>query len=338
MADKSIRIRAFALVMGSAFFFGAVPFAPQAARARAQPPDAEIFARVDDRTISLREYRAALATGVRQKFYHGRPPEAELARLGREVGERLIMEVLLSAEAQRREIEPDRAAIARQISEYEQRYAANEQWQRARGDVLPQLTAELERRSRLARLETGVRAAPLPDETESRAYYLANPALFTEPDQVRLSLILLKVQPAAPGSAWDEAMAEAERLHASIGTGADFAELARARSADPSATKGGDLGYLHRGMLPQAIEAQFVDGLQVGAVAKPVRVLEGVAIVRLDARKPPRLRDFDEVAKTARDLLQRERGERAWARLNAELRAAATVKMDESRYATVGAH
>lgn len=299
----------------------------------AQP---EVFARVGGKVISVREYESALAAGLRARFYHGRPPEGETARFGREVGETLVLQVLLAAEAERRAIEPDREAIAKQLAEYEWRYADSEQWQRTRADILPRLTADLEGRSRVKRLEAAVRALPEPSEADARAYYESKSALFTEPEQVRLSLILLKVDPAATPAVWARAGAEAERLLARLREGEDFAKLARAHSADPSASQGGDLGYVHRGMLPETIERQFVDGLQPGQLSAPAKLLEGIAIVRMDARKPARLREYDEVARNARELLQRSRADEAWAKLKADLRAGATVWLDESRIAAVG--
>lgn len=302
----------------------------------APPPSADVFARVGDRVISVRDYESALAAGVRQKFYHGRPAAEDLARFGREVGEGLVAQALLSAEAERRGIEPDRAAIDRQLAEYERRYADSTQWKQSRESVLPRLVAELERRSRLERLEASVRAVPSPGEAAIRAYYESKPERFTEPEQLRLSLILLKLEPAASAADREAAMALAGDLHRQLAAGADFAALARKHSGDPSAASGGDLGYVHRGMLPQAVEKQFADGLEPGQVSAPSRVLEGVAIVRLEDRKAPRLRPFDEVAGNAAALLQRDLGEQAWTRLKSDLRASAAVWVDETRFAAAG--
>ena len=336
MTSKHTRRLMLALALALVPAVGAAETVSVAAPATASGAEPDVFARVGGKVISVREYESALAAGLRARFYHGRPPEGEAARFGREVGEGLVLQVLLAAEAERRAIAPDREAIAKQLAEYERRYADNEQWQRTRSDILPRLTAELESRSRVKRLEAAVRAVPAPSEADARAYYESKAALFTEPEQVRLSLILLPVDPAATPAVWSAAAAEAERLLARLRQGEDFAALARAHSADPSASQGGDLGYVHRGMLPEAIERQFVDGLKPGELSAPARLLEGIAIVRMDARKPARLRAYDEVARNARELLQRSRADEAWAKLKAELRAGATVWLDESRIAAAG--
>jgi parvulin-like peptidyl-prolyl isomerase len=307
----------------------------QTAQAIAQGPGREaggdVFARVGEKVITFQEYQAALAAGMRKKYYHARPPVDELSKFQREIGEQLVARVLLLEEAARRGIQPERAKVESTVAGYEARYASSEQWRANREQALPQLVAQLERQSVLEQLESAVRAVNRPSDGEARAYYEANPAQFTEPDQVRISLILLKVAPSAPRAAWDEAAGEAQRLHQRLQKGADFAELARIHSADPSAERGGDLGYVHRGMLPELIEKQVIDSLRTGAISTPVTLLEGVAIVRLEDRKPPRLRAYADVAKRAAELWQRERGEQAWNRLIADLRAAALVQVDESR-------
>ncbi|MDH4094785.1 MAG: peptidylprolyl isomerase [Betaproteobacteria bacterium] len=308
------------------------------AQASDPPPSGEVFARVGERAISFGEYQAALAAGMRKKYFHSKPPVAELSRFQREVADQLIDRVLLLEEARRRGITPERARIDAAIAAYDRRYASSEQWRANRDKMLPALLAQLEANSLLEQLDARVRDVPAPDARAARAYYDTHPDQFTEPEQVRLSLILLAVAPSAPRAAWDQASAEAQRLHKRLQKGADFAELARAHSTDPSAQRGGDLGYLHRGMLPELIEKQVLDALQPGATSGPVVLLEGVAIVRLAERKPARLQPFDTAVQRAGELHRREQGEAAWKLLVAQLRAATVVRVDESRFLPAGAN
>ncbi|MBI3374954.1 MAG: peptidylprolyl isomerase [Betaproteobacteria bacterium] len=308
------------------------PAAHSIAQAATSAPGGEVFARVGEKVITFQEYQAALAAGMRKKFYHARPPVDELSKFQREIGEQLVGRLLLLEEAKLRGIAPERAKIDASIAEYDQRYAASEQWRANREQVLRKLIEQLEHQSVLERLEASVRTAELPAEGEVRAYYEVNPGQFTEPEQLRISLILLKVTPSSPRAAWDEAAEEAKRLHQRLQKGADFAELARTHSSDPSAERGGDLGYVHRGMLPELIEKQVIDSLGPGTYSAPVTLLEGVAIVRLADRRPPQLRAYADVAKRAEELWLRDRGEKAWNQLIATLRAATVVQIDESRF------
>jgi parvulin-like peptidyl-prolyl isomerase len=316
--------------------------APLAARAQspaespAPAPEAPVqagdtFATVNDTVITWGEYGGALQAAARQKFYHGRPPEGEIARLQRDVADDMVNRILLLEEAKRRGIQPDRAAIDKEIAQYDQRYGASEQWKKSREQVLPGLTTHLEERSLLQRLEAQVREVPAPDEAAVKAFYEKNPQLFTEPSKVRVSVILLKVDPSSGAAAWTAATEEAKRIIAKIQGGADFAERARLHSADPSAAAGGDMGWMHMGTLPLPVQ-QVVDRLKPGQTAPdPVQVLEGVAILRLDEVQPEQRKTFGEVQERARALWQREQAEQAWKSFLAQLRQNAKVQIDESK-------
>ena len=121
------------------------------------------------------------------------------------------------------------------------------------------------------------------------------------------------------------------RLLAQLRGGADFAELARLRSGDGSAAKGGDMGYLHRGMLGDQAQ-QVVDALAVGEVGEPVTLLEGVAIFRLEDRPALQLLAFEEVRERVRGLWLREHSEQAWQALLTRLRADTVITVSEGHY------
>ena len=290
------------------------------------------FAVVGEQVIDRADYESALRQAMRQTFYHARPPETELEAFRREVGERLVNQALLLAEARRRAIQADRARIEEIVAQYDRRYAGDERWQSARAELLAPLVEELGKQSMLERLERSVRAVPAPEDRETRAYYAAHQEQFTEPEQARLSLIVLRVDPSSPKAQWEKAHERALALRARVLGGEDFAELARLHSADPSAAKGGDLGYLHRGMLPEPLQAGVIDALPLAQVSEPIRLLEGIALVRVDARKPAKLRAYEEVRARAAQLAAREKGEAAWRELIASLRGAVPIRVDESVY------
>lgn len=323
------RKTALAVLAGLAAALQLLPAAPSRAQAA---PGGEVFAVVGEKKILFPEYQNALAAGMRQKFYHARPPEGEVAKFQREIADQLVNQLLLFEEAQRRGIEPDRAKVGETVAGYETRYKDSAQWRTNRERLLPGLIGELERQSVLEALEKAVRATGAPSEAVLRAYYQAHLELFTEPEQFRLSLILLKVDPSAPPAVWEAAGDEAGRLYQRLLKGADFAELARLHSADPSAERGGDLGYVHRGRLPDEIQKEFVDSLKPGVVMPPLRLLEGQAIVRLEDRRAPKRHAFEDVRTRAAQLWARDEGGNAWQRLIKELRERTLIRIDESRF------
>lgn len=317
-----------------------VLLAAAACAARAAEPSgpaaAKPFATVGDTVIAAVDYQRALSVAMRKKYYHAKPPEGELAQFQREVGDELVNRVLLLAEARRRGLQPDRAKIDAAIAGYDRQYGGSATWATSRDKMLGNVVPQLEAESLLERLQQQVKLVPEPGEAAARGYYERHKDLFVEPEQVKLAVILLKVDPSSPQARWDAAWAEARTLHAKLAAGADFAALAKLHSGDRSAASGGAMDYTHRGMLPEAVHG-IVDALQPGQLAAPVQLLEGLAILRLDGRKPAQQRRFDEVRERAADLWQRDEGEARWKALIAELRRGATIRIDESHYAPLRA-
>ena len=305
---------------------------PSVAAARRDTP----FAAVGDSVISAADYQRALAVAMRKKYYHAKPPEDELAKFQREVGDDVVNRVLLLKEAQRRGIQPDRDKVAATVAGYDAQYKGSANWAVNRDKMLASVVPELERESLFERLERLVKTVPEPSEAASRAYYDKHLELFVEPEQVKLSVILLKVDPSSTQSVWNSAHAEAKALHKRLLGGADFSELARLHSGDRSAPRGGDMDYTHRGMLPEAMHS-VVDALKPLQLAEPVQLLEGVAILRLEGRKPAQQRSFAQVRDRAADLWQRAEGDARWKKLIANLRQATVIRIDESQYAPLRA-
>lgn len=333
----SARARAAPRALLRSFIVLPVLTAALAQPALAQPAQGAsgdaLFATVGTQKITLGEYRIAFNQALRKKYYHARPPEEALPAFQREVGEDLVNRTLLVGEAKRRGHVADRKRIDAALADYESRYKSSSNWAQNRDRMLGAIVRQMETDLLLAALEGEVRKVRAPAESDLRAFYGANKSLFVEPEQVRLSVILLKVDPGSPQSAWNAARDEAARLHAQLlrSKGADFAALARARSQDASAAQGGDMGYVHRGMLPAPVHAT-VDGLKPAQFAAPVQLLEGYAILRLEDRKAARQRAFEEVRERCADLWRRAEADAAWKTLIAELRRRTVVKIDESQY------
>ncbi len=283
-----------------------------------------LFAKVAGEAITRVEYDTAVNAAQRQRFYHGRVDDARLAELRHQVAGELIDRVLVRQEALRQGLKVDPAAIDKQVTQDLGRYrlqaVTHEQLQHL-DQMLRRLATE-----RLLRqgLEQKVKAVAEPSESEVRAYYVQHLDKFTTPSQVRVALILLKVAPSAPAESWAAAQQEALRLQQKLAAGADFAELALLHSSDASAERGGDLGFVHQGML--AVEAQgVVDALKIGEVSAPVGLLQGLALFKLLERQSEVVNPFGIVNVRAAGLLQRELSEQAWEgvlrtlRINAQL-------------------
>ncbi len=288
----------------------------------------DVFASVGGATITRAQFEREVYAAARQTFYHGKAPGAEeYIEFRKGVADRLIERYLLLEEAERRDIDPDAAAIDARIAQYEVRYGDTERWQSQGPAMVAALRERFEQDSVLELLENEVRRVDEPDAAAVKAFYDENPGLFTRPASNRIAVILLGVAPSAGPPGWDAARDEARRVKEELDGGADFAELAALHSSDASAPGGGDMGYQHEGALSPDAEAAIAD-LDTGEVSAPVRVLEGIAIFKLLDRRPPKLRDFDDVRDRAEQLWLRKAGEEQWQALLAGLHAASNIRVD----------
>lgn len=64
----------------------------------------------------------------------------------------------------------------------------------------------------------------------------------------------------------------------------DFQTLARLHSADPSGTRGGDLGWIYEGDLPPELEAE-INKLQKGQISEPIKTPFGYHLIQVTDRR-----------------------------------------------------
>jgi hypothetical protein len=289
------------------------------------------FAKVGDVVISWKEYRDTYNSQASNKFFHGKPNEAELATFQREVGNELVNNILLVQEAKHRKLKPDDAVVNQGLQQYDQRFANDPKWPEARKRVLPIISKRFQDENLRHQLETLVRNVPPPTLQQLRQYYDAHPDKFTSPPQPRISVILLRVDPSSSEAEWNKAMEEGDGLVKRARAGEDYATLARDYSGDITSEDGGDMGYLHTGMLP-GLPEEIVSKLQPGETADPIKLLEGIAIFRLTDRIQPAPSSFENSQQRVSELWLSEQSDVAWNSLIEKLRKKTPIHMDETRF------
>ena len=139
-------------------------------------------------------------------------------------------------------------------------------------------------------------------KNEIQVYYQEHLGDFREEEKIRVRQIVTDTQE------------KAEKLHALLRKGENFARLAIMDSISPDRSTGGDLGFFIRGTHPKEFdEACF--GLKIGEISPVVQSPYGYHIFKLIDRKPPGVRPLTEVLpQIEADLLQKKLGERykAW--------------------------
>jgi len=121
-----------------------------------------------------------------------------------------------------------------------------------------------------------------PEEVER--YYKAHLSEYSTPARIQLAHILFHLDPNAPADQIAAMTAKAEELRARIKKGADFGEMAKEYSDDPSGKNGGDLGWFKPGQMLDELE-KAAEKLQVGEVSDPVRTRAGIHLIKLEARE-----------------------------------------------------
>jgi peptidyl-prolyl cis-trans isomerase D len=151
-------------------------------------------------------------------------------------------------------------------------------------------------------------------EADLRTYYEQNKTRFSEPEQRRVSHILLTI--GEDGTAKDKAGAKkkAEEILAQVRANPNsFAQLAKEYSKDPgSASKGGDLGYFGRGMMVKPFEdAAFK--LKEGEISDVVETEFGFHIIRVTAIKPAQVKPFEQVRSDIEQEYRRQQAQKKFA-------------------------
>jgi peptidyl-prolyl cis-trans isomerase C len=150
---------------------------------------------------------------------------------------------------------------------------------------------------------------------EMKAYYAANAANYTAPDELRVSHILVKTQ--------DEALDLKKRLN----QGEDFATLARKVSLDLSTRyKGGDLGFIKKGQtFPQFEKVLLI--LKVGGTSQPIATPFGYHIIKLVDRTSGAPLSFEDAKDQVREELLNEKRRERYEEFVASLRARAKLRV-----------
>lgn len=157
----------------------------------------------------------------------------------------------------------------------------------------------------LERIAQGIEVS----EETLRAEFEKRQNRFQSPEERRVRHILIEVPRDGGEEADAAARAEAEQLLAELREGADFAAVARQHSDDPgSASEGGDLGFMGRGVMDEAFEkAAF--SLEPGELGGPVRSDFGYHLIRVEAVRGGQTQPFAEVKAELRQQVRLDRAE-----------------------------
>lgn len=264
----------------------------------------DLIARVNGEDIKKADFESAvrnLEAQVGQKI-----PADRRSEILREVLDQLISYRLLVQESKTRNVSVTDAEVEASIGQIRQQFPNEEAFKTA----LTSQAKSMEDFKRETRenmiiekmLKTEVEPKVKVGQPEIQAFYDQNQERFKEPESVRASHILVKVDAGASDDLKKQAQAKADGILADIKKGTDFAELAKKNSDDGSAAQGGDLGFFGRGqMVPEFEAAAF--GLQPGQVSGLVQSQFGFHIIKLAEKRAPRTVPLPEVTERIAQFL-----------------------------------
>jgi parvulin-like peptidyl-prolyl isomerase len=116
------------------------------------------------------------------------------------------------------------------------------------------------------------------------------------------------VKPEADEKQKQAARARAEAVVKEARGGKDFAQLAKQESDDPSAAKGGDLGWMTQGQLPPQLAPIFQ--LEKGQVSEVIETPIGYQIVKVEDTKSEKAPSLKEAAADITKTLKTEKAKR----------------------------
>ena len=144
-------------------------------------------------------------------------------------------------------------------------------------------------------------------DKEIEEYYQANrEEKFHHPKEIKVGYISIKLEPGADANQKKNAQTRAEGVVKEARAGKDFADLAKRFSEDPTAPKGGDLGWIAPGQLPPPIE-KIIFVLAKGAVSDPVETPAGFQIFKAEDLKPEKTESLKEATPEITNILKTEK-------------------------------
>jgi peptidyl-prolyl cis-trans isomerase C len=262
-------------------------------------------------TISKDTYERELDFFVRRAAQGGQQiPDVQMAQMKNEVLESLIDRELLFQESKKKGIKVKTEAVSDQLQKIQQRYPNKEEFKKLlsnMGLTESDVQAQIERGMAIQELiDKEVTEKITVSDEETKAFYDKNPQLFQQPEQIKASHILIKVQADAPADQKAEARKKIEDVQQKVKKGEDFATLAKTYSEGPSGPRGGDLGYFRRGQMVKPFETAAFS-LKPDETSEIVETQFGYHLIKVNDKKPAKKMTYAEVKDRLNEHLKKQK-------------------------------
>ena len=300
---------------------------PAAAADKKQPAEDKV-AVVNGAVITRTDFDRAVNFAKQRALQTGKPVDD--AQLNKGVLEQLIGTALLYQESKKEGIKIDQKAVDERLEKWKKQFPNEEAYKKAMSAAnlsVPQMKEDIRKGMTIEKLivERFVDKTTVP-EKEIKAYYESHMNLFKQPEQVKASHILIKVDPKAKESEKEDALKKIRDVQKKQIKGDDFAKLAKEYSQGPSNAKGGDLGYFKRGQMVPAFE-KVAFKLKPGEVSDIVKTRFGYHLIKVVDKKPESTIPYEEIKDKLGQYLKQEKVQKEIKQLVEKLRKEAKVEM-----------
>lgn len=256
--------------------------------------------------------------------------DEQLSQFSKDLLENLIQRVLLDEEIAKAKIKVDQKTVDEELANIKSQFPSPEEYTAAlseQGFTEESLKIQISKtKARDAFFDEKFRKTITITDDDAMVYYTTHSDIFTQPEQVRASHIIILLPPGASADEKKQALAKIKTVETKLKNGGDFAALAKEYSMDGSKEQGGDLDFFGPGeMVPQFEDAAFA--LKVGEISGIVETQFGYHLIKLTDRRPATTMDFEVVKADLKDYLSQEKVVAAVNDYLAELRKKADVKI-----------
>jgi peptidyl-prolyl cis-trans isomerase C len=296
-----------------AAFIICILFSFTAMAQESKPADSRA-AEINGIVITKEQFEKELSIHLDRVSRQGRQiSDDQLASMKEDILDGLIERELLYQASQRAGIKIEDMEIDEQLEGIKKRFPSEADYKNALSKMNlteDEVKSQINRGLAIRKLiDQQITSKIIITETETKAYYDGNLQMFKQPEQVKASHILIKVDAGAAEAQKTEARKKIETVQQKVKDGGDFAELARQYSEGPSKTRGGDLGYFRRGQMVKPFE-EAAFAMKTNEVSGIVETRFGYHIIKVYDKKPEQTLTYADVKDKLNERMKQEKVEK----------------------------
>lgn len=246
--------------------------------------------------------KAEIERGVKAlfpaRYYHGTISNEQMAEFEKKVTDELIENELIFQHAKSIGIDVAEKDIDQSIEKLKTLLESEKKYEDAlakAGLTTQSLRYSIYKEEMIKRFHSKMIETTLSEE-ELKNYYEKNKYKFKEPQKIKTRIIYVKNDPTDPKGK-TKAKQKIDEAFKKIKDGEDFADVAAKYSTAMSRIKGGDMGYLHKGMLEPAVEEKAF-AMDKGSVSEIIEDDIGYFIVKVEDKSEQNQLTFEAVKKS----------------------------------------